>query len=149
MVLWLLGYPDQALQNSRAALAVAEVLPHPYSLAMVHAFAASFHRLRREVQATQARAEAAVALSTTQEFPMWLAWGLIYRGWSLTLQGQGEEGILQIRQRLAGRQAIGGLEYPRYLALLAEAYGKAGRVEERLAALAAARAIMDTTGERL
>jgi adenylate cyclase len=116
---------------------------------MVHAFAASFHRLRREVQATQARAEAAVALSTTQEFPMWLAWGLIYRGWSLTLQGQGEEGILQIRQRLAGRQAIGGLEYPRYLALLAEAYGKAGRVEERLAALAAARAIMDTTGERL
>ena len=38
---------------------------------------------------------------------------------------------------------------PYYLALLAEAYGKAGQVEEGLTALAEALAVVEKTGERL
>src|SRR5262249_55984565 len=33
MVLWCLGYPDQALKRSHAALALAGELSHPFSLA--------------------------------------------------------------------------------------------------------------------
>ena len=47
------------------------------------------------------QAEAAVALATEQGFPLWLAGGTILRGWALAMQGQGEEGMAQIRQGIA------------------------------------------------
>ena len=57
-----------------------------------------FHQFRREGQAAQERAEAAITLSTEQGFRLWVAWGTMLRGWALAEQGQGEEGIAQIRQ---------------------------------------------------
>jgi hypothetical protein len=54
----LLGYPDQALTKSHEALTLAQELSHPFSLAYVLDFAALLHRLRREEQAAQERAEA-------------------------------------------------------------------------------------------
>jgi predicted ATPase len=55
----------------------------------------------------------------------------------------------QIRQGLATRQALeAGIFQSYYLALLAEAYGKAGRAEEGLATLAEALAVVDNSGER-
>ena len=47
------------------------------------------------------QAEAAVALATAQGFPLWAAIGTILRGWALAMQGQGEEGMAQIRQGIA------------------------------------------------
>jgi predicted ATPase len=73
----------------------------------------------------------------------------MYRGWALAEQGQGEEGITQLRQGLATFRAIGsGLQQPHCLALLAEAYGKRGQSEEGLALLAEALAIVNNTEER-
>ena len=72
------------------------------------------------------------------------------RGWALAEQGQGEEGIAQIRQGLAAYRATGAeLDRPHFLALLAEAYGKVGQVEEGLTVLAEALAAVDKTGERV
>jgi predicted ATPase len=94
---------------------------------------ASLHQLRRDVVATYEWAEATLALAREQLFPYWLAVGRITRGWALAHQGQGEEGIEEIRQGLAVYQATGAeLGRPWFLALLAEAYGKAGRAEEGL-----------------
>ena len=80
---------------------------------------------------------------------MWLGQGTVLQGWALAEQGQSEEGITQIRQGLATYQAIGaGIFQSYYLALLAEAYGKAGQAEEGLAALAEALTVVDKSGER-
>ena len=148
-VLWFLGYPDQALKRSQEALALAAGLSHPFSLAFALGFAAVLHQLRREEQAAQERAEAVIALSTEQGFPFWLALGTILRGWALAEQGQGEEGIAQIRQGLAAYRATGAeIVRPYFLALLAEAYGKVGQAEEGLSVLAEALALVDKTGER-
>jgi len=90
-----------------------------------------------------------IALSTEQGFPYWLAAGTIRRGWALAEQGQVGEGISQIRQGLAALQVRGAELYRLYyLALLAEAHGKAGQVEEGLTALAEALALVDRTGGR-
>ena len=76
-----------------------------------------------------------MALSSEQGFAHWLAQGTIVRGWALAEQGQEEEGIAQMRQGLAAHQATGAeLGRPCFLALLAEAYGKVGQVEEGLTA---------------
>jgi predicted ATPase len=112
--------------------------------------AAIVHRLRREGQVAQKRAEAAMTLSTEQGFVQSLAAGTIHRGWALAEQGQGEEGIAQMGQGLDASRATGAEALrPTYLALLAEAYGQVGQPEVGLTALAEALAIVDKTGERM
>jgi predicted ATPase len=145
----LLGYPDQALKKSQEALAVAQEVVHPLSLAAAQAFFALTHQFRREEQAAQEHAEAAVELCSQQGFPFFLAFGTILIGWALAEQGQTEEGIAQVRQGLAAYRATGAeLATVRFSALLAEAWGKAGQPEEGLNVLAEALAIVNENGER-
>jgi len=149
LVLWHLGYPDQALQKSEAARTLAQELSHPFSVAAARVFAAMSYQLRRERALTQEWAEAGITLAREHGFPAWLGPGSVLQGWALAEQGQSEEGITQIRQGLATYQAAGaGILQSYYLVLLAEAYGKAGRAEEGLAALAEALTVVDNTGER-
>ena len=90
-----------------------------------------------------------IALSSEQGFAFWVAWGTILQGWALAEQGQGEEGIAQMRQGLAAFRATGAEAFrPYFLALLAETSGKVGQAEAGLAVLAEALATVDKTGER-
>jgi class 3 adenylate cyclase/predicted ATPase len=150
LALWSLGYPDRALKRSYEALSLAQEVSHPFTLALALAFAAGLHLRRGDVGLVQERAEALIRLSTEQGFSYRGAQGIICRGWALSEQGQGEEGIVQIHKGLSAWRATGaGIVVPFFLALLAEAYGKAGQVREGLAALAEALAVVDKTGERV
>jgi predicted ATPase/class 3 adenylate cyclase len=148
-VLWLLGYPDQALKRSYEALALARELSHPPSLASSLSHSAMLHHFRREVQTTQEQVEAIMALAQEQGFPFWLAVGHMWQGWGLAEQGQGAQGITRIHQGLAAARATGTRQGEGYAAaLLAEAYGKAEQPEEGLTVLARALAAVDKTKER-
>jgi class 3 adenylate cyclase/predicted ATPase len=147
--LWLLGYPDRARKRSHEALSMVRELAHPYSLGIALYFASLTHQLRQEAQLTQEHVEMQLRLTSEHGFPEWAAQGTILRGWALAEQGQGEEGIAQMRQGLAAYQATGSeLARAQYLTLLAEAYGRRGQPEERLSTLAEASAVVDRTGER-
>jgi predicted ATPase len=76
--------------------------------------------------------------------------GAILHGWALVESWrQLEEGIARIRKGLTDLRATGaGLWQPCFLALLAEACGKANRVEEGLAVLDEALAAVHERGER-
>jgi predicted ATPase len=139
-----LGYPDQALQRSQEAISLARELSHPFSLALALFFATWLHHYRREGHLTQERAAAVKTLSTEQGFAFFGAWGGILGGWAVVEQGQVEAGIPQIRQGLEAYQATGAiLERPYQLALLAEAYGRAGQAAEGLRLLEEACVAMD------
>jgi len=147
--IWVLGYPDQALQSIREGLTLAQELNHAFSFVYALAMVVVIHQFRGEVQAVYERAEALIALSTEQHFPHWLAYGTILRAWALIAQGAGAEGIAQIRQGLVAYRATGAeLQRPYFLSLLAEAYEKVRQPEEGLAVLAEALAIVDKTGGR-
>jgi class 3 adenylate cyclase/predicted ATPase len=149
LVLWHLGYPDQALQKSNAARTLAQELSYPFSLAGARVLVAQLHQLRRDRPLTQEWAEAAITLAREHRFPNWLGQGTVLQGWARAEQGQVEEGITQIRQGLATYQAIGvGIFQSYHLVLLAEAYGKVGQAEDGLAVLAEALTVVDTSGER-
>ena len=121
LTLWLLGYPAQALARVHEALALAHELSHPYSLAFARCLAAFVSQFRRDVPAVHEHAEAAVALSTEQGFPQWAAQGTILRRWALAMQGQGEEGIAQVRQGIAAWRATGAVLFvPYFCTLLAD-----------------------------
>jgi class 3 adenylate cyclase/predicted ATPase len=147
---WVCGYPDQARRCSDELLAFAQELATPLDLTFTLDVAATLHQFRREVRAVQAQAEAAIALATEHGFALWLAYAIILRGWALAIQGRATEGIADIRQGLAAFQATGAAWWrPYFLALLAEAHGKARQTEEALDLLAEALTTVQKTGERL
>ena len=149
LTLWLLGYPDQALARLHDALALAHALSYPYSLAFARCWAAFVSQFRRDVPAVHEQAEAAVTLSTEQGFPFWAAAGTIFRGWALAMQGQGEEGMAQVRQGIAAWRATGAtLGVPYFCTLLAEVSVHLGHTEDGLQALAEAHALMEQHEER-
>ncbi|MGE0822640.1 MAG: AAA family ATPase [Candidatus Binatia bacterium] len=149
LTLYLLGYPEQAQNRTFEALTLAGEIAHPYSLAVALAGDAMLHHMRRESQLAQKQAEATITFSTEHGFPFSIAWGTILRGWALTKQGQGEQGIAQMRHGVDGWRATGAEVWrPYFLALLAEAQGKLDRTEEGLNILAEALALANETEER-
>jgi DNA-binding winged helix-turn-helix (wHTH) protein/class 3 adenylate cyclase len=85
VILWFLGYPDQALARLHEALKVAHTLAHPLSLAFAQWWAAWLAQLRRDVPAVYEEAEAAIALSAEQGLALYEALGTILRGWALAM----------------------------------------------------------------
>ena len=149
LTLWLLGYPEQALARLHEALALAHALSHPYSLAFARCWAAFVSQFRRDVPAVHEQAEAAVALSTEQGFPLWAAMGTSLRGWALAMQGQGEEGMAQVRQGIAAWRATGAaLFVPYFCTLLADVSAHLGHPEDGLQALAEAHTLVEQHEER-
>jgi predicted ATPase len=147
---WLLGYPDQALQRSDAAISLARELAHPYSLIYALIWAATIRQFRRERQAASELTETIMALARAQGFALWVAWGTILRGWELSEQGRGTEGITRIREGIAAWRVTGAeLFHPHFLTILARAYAEAGRATEGLTTVAEALAIVKRSGERL
>jgi DNA-binding winged helix-turn-helix (wHTH) protein/predicted ATPase len=143
MALWFLGYPDRALQEVNASLSLARNLRHPYSVTAALNRAACLGQFRRESHATLQWAEAAVATAAEHGFPRHTAVGSIFRGWALAMQGRGEEGIAQIHQGLVAYRKLGmAMEDSYFLALLAEAHGSSGGVEEGLVTLAEALSLL-------
>src|SRR5262249_34928516 len=106
-VLWLLGYPDQALIKSQETLTLARELRHPHSLANALHFAAMLHQFRREAPAARELAEAILKISNEQSFAQWAAGGTFMWGWALTAEGQREEGLAQLREGLTSWRATG------------------------------------------
>jgi predicted ATPase len=148
--LWYGGFPDQALERSREALAAAQELSHPYSQGYAQNFAAVLHCLRREPQDTRARAEEAIALANDHGFPFWAAMGSVLRSWALIQQGRGEDALAAMQQGLDAFERIGAsLGRAAFLTLLAESHAKLGRPDEGLRVLAEALAVARATGERL
>jgi predicted ATPase len=149
MILWVLGYPQQALARLHDALALPHELSHPFSLAVGRCLAATASQFRRDVPAAHEHAEAAIALATEHGIPQWAAYGTSLRGWTLAMQGQGEEGLAQIRQGIAAWRATGAAVFVPYLStLLAEVSAHLGHAEDGLQALAEAHTLVEQHEER-
>jgi predicted ATPase len=149
-ILWLRGYPAQALTRMRAALALAQQCQHPFCLAFARILAAVLAQCRREWQAVSRQVEASMTLAQQQEFSLLLARGTVFQGWVLAEQGQADEGIAQMRQGMAAFRATGAeLFRPHFLGLLAQAYGRSQRPDQGLEALDEALVLVERTGERL
>jgi predicted ATPase/predicted Ser/Thr protein kinase len=145
--LWLLGYPDQARERSREAVALGEDLGHPTSRALALAFAAMLRQYCRDPVGVQESADATTVIATEHRLSLWLADGLVMGGWAVAEQGASARGIAMLRQGLADWSATGAETHRTYfLGLLADALGKGGQIEEGLSVLTEALAQFQGTG---
>ncbi|AOJ40392.1 ATP synthase subunit beta [Burkholderia lata] len=148
LILWIQGYPDQALKRSAEALALARNFSYGPSLAFSLTYTAHLHQLRREPMLAAERAEAVIAVSTEHGLPYWLAWGTLLRGWATSAQGNLPDGIAQMRLGLDAQRAAGGEDQRPYsLALLADSYWRAGDRKAALDMLEEAMAVVEQSGE--
>jgi predicted ATPase len=149
IILWGLGSPKQALARCHDALALPPELSHPFSLAVARCLAAMVSQFRRDGPAVHEQAEAAIALTTEQGFPQWAALAMSLRGWALVMQGQDEEGIVQIRQGIAAWRATGAALFVPYLyTLLADVSVHLDHTEDGLRALVEAHTLVEQHEER-
>jgi len=142
-VLFCLGYPDQALMHSNAAVDEARRLAHPPSLAGSLQLSALLLSLVGE-SALDERASELTSLAAEQGFPYWGAQGTMYRGWVTVKNGNAMEGISLLRSSSIAFRATGA--EPHFTALLASAFGIAGQIGEGLTLLDDALQTADRTG---
>src|SRR5262245_60341627 len=141
MALWFLGYPDQAQQRSTEALAQAQALAHPYSLARVLVDATYLHWFCREWSRLQEWAEALQTLAAAHGFAELHARAMYRYGLALVKQGQVAEGLAQFDNSMDTLQVMqSGDAQALRLAQLAELYRYTGQPETGLQVLAAAMA---------
>jgi predicted ATPase len=148
-VLFCLGYPQQALAQSNAAIAEAQRLAHPPSLAGCVTPGCVLLSLVGDNAALGERADELAAVAASQDFSFWRALAAIYRGWVKVKNGDVAEGISLLRSGSAAYLATGAeLWMPHNTTLLAWACEIAGEIEESLTLLDNALQIVERTGER-
>jgi adenylate cyclase len=146
--LWFLGYPDQARKCIREALSLAHRVSHALSTVAATIIAAWVYQLLRDQPAASEQVEEAVSLSTEYNFQFWRAIGVIGQGWAMTEQGLVDDGIARLSAGLTAFRSIGGqILMPYFLGLMAQAYARAGHVEEGLSSLAEAENAVAESGE--
>jgi len=134
---WLLGQPDATAGRAAEAVDRARAYHHPYSLAVALAYAGISYQLLDDREALEAAVVELGGLCATYDFAYYAEWVLVLQGW---LSG-GERGVATIRSGVARLRARGSLaRMPYWLALQADATARAGRSEEAVALLDAARA---------
>jgi predicted ATPase len=147
-ILWLCGYPDQALQKSCEMLALAKELSHPYSTVEALVGITRMHQCRREGQQAQKHTEALLELSTEHGFSMRAAQGTFLKGWAMAVQGEHKKGVKEMHRGLAAWRETGTeVSVPEFLAFIAEIYGKTGQIEEGLQMLDEALTFVENTKE--
>lgn len=131
--MWHLGYLDQSLQRSYAAVALAERLGHPFSQALAMAYAAMLFQFSHNSKLVQEWAGATLNFCAEHGVGYYDHWAAILYGWALAEQGLLTDGIERMQQGLVDfRRSSSETRLPYYLTLLAEAHANAGQVQEGL-----------------
>ncbi len=134
-VLWILGQPEAAVRKRDAVLATVEALRSPFLLAYALAFDMVSSHWLRDLERGAAMAERLIPIARDQEFAYLLAIGTCGQGWAAYQRGDSAGGIALLQTGLDLMSSTGGRVTMGYhLSCLIEAYLKAGRLEEGLAA---------------
>lgn len=151
IVLWILGYPEQAQRASRTAFEYAVELNQTNLTAHVAVYGgAAPAELMGDVAAARAHADAIIDLADQHSLNYWRLSGLILRGWAMAREGNVESGLTLMRQSLNERNRLGASWYEvRYLCMLAATYLQLGDGDKGLVALAEAKDLAARNDEHM
>ena len=147
--LWLLGYPEQAVQHSQRGLNLAENLRHSPSLAFALCYGgAAIDVARGEPEAALRESEQLLSVATEYGLGAYLPIARTIRAWALAKQGRREEALPEMQSGLAAIDT-GPLKAYRALfkAMLVEAHRGSGDTDAGLVAAAEAMQAIETDHE--
>ena len=145
LTLWLLGYPDRADAVRRDLFTIAELSRDPYVTCVAIGLAMTLAHDLDEPEEEMALADRVMAIAIEQHMPLWQAAGALGRGGALLRRGHSEDALPLIRAGIEGFRAIGVMcSYSYFLQYLADAYLRAGHVQEALAVIGDAVSLCET-----
>jgi predicted ATPase/DNA-binding winged helix-turn-helix (wHTH) protein len=149
-VLWVQGYPDQAMRTAAAAVEEAAAVDHTTSLCFALADGAC--PVAAWFGDAAATARFAGMLSERAEklgLGLWHAYGLAWRGWLADRQGELQAAIPLLEAAIAEFRATQfDLHFSMFLGSFAEMLARAGRVADGAAAIGEAVERAERTEER-
>jgi predicted ATPase/DNA-binding winged helix-turn-helix (wHTH) protein len=148
-VLWLQGYPDQAMRMVENAVVNALQVDHVLSLCNLLAQAACpLAFLTGDLDAARRFTAILVERAALHSLEMWSAYGRCFDGQLMTREGQLANGLSRMRGAGADLRRAGFLQYyTPYLGSLAEALGVSGQIAPGLVAIGEAIERAESTGE--
>jgi hypothetical protein len=133
-ILWMLGFPDRALDRANSAVDLAVKLKHPFTMAYALFHAGFLHLWRREAELVRERAVGVLDVMEDHDFPIWRALGTCLLGAAKTGMGRHDEGLAEIRHGMDLYQGMTTppVFWPLLLFVQAGACARAGRAAEGL-----------------
>lgn len=145
---WLRGETEQAHALDEETLIFARDLDHP--LSHVHAlnFSVVLQAFQGNFQEAMDRADEVLKVSGEFEFPHYLAYAQVMRGYALAKSGSADKGIDEMVKGLAARRQTGAeLVRPMFLTMLAEVLASSGQLSWSIDILDEAESIVFHNGE--
>ena len=132
LTLWMLGFPDRALERANRAVAVATELEHPFTLSYALFHTGFLHLWRREPGAMRDRAVGVLDIADEHDLPIWRALGTCLLGAAKTSLGRADEGLTEIAEGIGIYQGLTTppVFWPLLLYIRAGAYARSGKPAE-------------------
>jgi predicted ATPase len=136
-ILWVQGFPDQALRTAQAGVTEAEIVDHANSLCLALADAAApIAVLMGDLPGAAQFVELLIDLAERHALKLWHACGVGLRGWISAQRGDAAAGAQLLQRAVDGIQdGLVGVRYTMYLGWLAQALGDAGHLAEGVSAV--------------
>jgi predicted ATPase len=149
-ILWLQGFPDQAVRTAQSAVQQAQAADHTISICHALAQAACpVASWTGDLAGTDRLVTMLLDRATQHALEGWIARGRCFSFMLLIERGDTTAGSAGLRSALDGLHAAGSMaEYPAFLATLAMGLGLAGRMAEAQTAIDKAITRADSTEER-
>jgi predicted ATPase len=148
-VLWLQGFPDQAMRTVHSAVDDAQAANHTISLCQALAHAAfPLALLTGDLAAAEHYGTMLLDHSTRHALALWRACGCGFQGLLVIQRGDVITGLRLLRAGFGEFGEVGSAVLPLIAFLMAEALGRAGRNAEGLAAIGEEISRSERTEER-
>jgi predicted ATPase len=149
IALWLLGYPEAALADTKRVVQHARGIGQAASLMF-----ALHHSSLTQIQfgnytAANADADELAVLAEEKDASLWKASGILWRGCLLTMTGKASDAIPAIVTGLANLRSTGSTMWrPLILTYLARAHAELGQYDDAWRFIREAMTMVETTRER-
>ena len=143
-VLWLTGSPDRAHERAQVALATAERLGQPYTLAYARFHVALLHLWERDWRCVRDLAGSVLAIAEAHEYQVWRATALVLDGAAMAALGAVDDGLAASDRgiELYREMLAPPVFWPLLLGIRARTFGYAGRPGDGLDALEKAKQVL-------
>ena len=147
--LWILGFPDKAVERGGEALRDARGSGHALSLSMALFWNGVVKMYRGELDAARAHARELLTITARYGIVYFAVCGIVLDGAIMVAAGDAKSGIQRMQKALAEfRTMRGGLGVPWVMALTADGYLRNGAFKEALGAVTMGLAVTQVEGER-
>ncbi len=131
--LWFLGYLDQSLARASEALALAQDLAQPYSIAFAHYVSSVVHLLRGDPARALRSADQSLEISREQRFSLYVILSTISRGRALGGIGRLGEALNEMQTGIVEARRTGvGMMLPMKYSWLADLNSQSGEKQTAL-----------------